>query len=518
MRRARHDLAIFDSGGRRRFRRRRNWGQIASRTLTGAVVLIAIVGGWVLLQNALAGEDVHLRVIGADQQPIAGAQIVADNGREAVTSDGGLAVLAFDAPSTLTVTARGYKDATFPVEVIPPQGSIALQMYPQILQGRVTDVNGIGLPGAEVSLGERTTQSGEFGAFEFVAAEPGRVIAEKAAWVPGEVQWAGEETRVDLVLEPFIVKGIRVFYDVAGDVEAFAEILRIADTTAVNALVFDTKEEKGRVLYDSQVAFARESGAVDIKYDVEEVLRLAKEHGLYTITRIVTFQDPYASVSNSDAAVKDTETGDNWTNHLGLGWMDATNRDSWQYPIDLAVEACRLGFDEIQFDYVRFPTDGDVSTTAYSLGDDLDADTRVETIAAFLAEARQQIHEEGCAMSADIFAIVLSVFDDQGLGQRVEELSWHVDAISPMIYPSHYGRGWLNLDNPNDYPAEVVGQALEAGMPRLEGGALMRPWLQAFSWTADQMLESIATAEQSTNGWMLWNSTSEFDLAGIPRE
>lgn len=517
MRRARHDLAIFDSGGRRRFKRHRNWGQIASRALTGAVVLIAIVGGWILLRNALADADVHLRVIGADQQPIAGAKVVADNGREAITSEGGLAVLAFDAPSTLTVTARGYQDATYPVEVIPAEGSIALQMYPHILQGRVTDVNGIGLPGAVVTLGDRTTQSGEFGAFEFIAAEPGVVTAEKAAWVGGEVAWGGEETRVDLVLEPFMVKGLRVFYDAAGDPEAFAEILRIADETAVNALVFDTKEEKGWVLYDSQVPAAREAGAINLKYDVEEVLRLAKEHGLYTITRIVTFQDPYASVYNSDAAVKDSETGDNWTNVQGLGWMDATNRDSWQYPIDLAIEACQLGFDEIQFDYVRFPTDGDVSKAVFSVAD-LDADTRVETIAAFLAEAREQIHAEGCAVSADIFAIVLSVFDDQGIGQRVEDLSWHVDAISPMIYPSHYGRGWLDLDNPNNHPAEVVGQALDAGMPRLEGGALMRPWLQAFSWTADQILESIITAEQSTNGWLLWNSTSEFNQAGIPEE
>jgi hypothetical protein len=518
MRRARHELAIFDSRHGRRLKRRRNWGQIISRTLTGAVVLTALVGGWILLQNALAGEEIHLRVIGADQQPIAGATIVADNGREAVTSEGGLAVLAFDPPSTLIVTAPGYQDATYPVDVIPPQGSISLQMYPHILQGRVTDADGIGLPGAMVTLGDRTVQSGDFGAFEFVAAEPGLVVAEKAAWVPREVAWGGEETRVDLVLEPLMVKGLRVFYDVAGDDAQFAEILRIADTTAVNALVFDTKEEKGRVLYDSQVPFARESGAIDIKYDVEEVLRLAREHGLYTITRIVAFQDPFASVYNEDAAVKDSENGGNWTNVQGLGWMDATNRDSWQYPIDLAIEACRLGFDEIQFDYVRFPTDGDVSTTVYSLGDDLDADTRVETIAAFLTEAREQIHEEGCAVSADLFAIVLSVYDDQGLGQRVEELSWTVDAISPMIYPSHYGRGWLDLDNPNDYPAEVVGQALEAGMPRLEGGALMRPWLQAFSWTADQMLESIATAEESTNGWMLWNSTSEFNPEGIPSE
>ena len=518
MRRARHDLAIFDSRRNRRFKRRRNWGQILARTLTGAVVLTALLGGWVLLRNAFATDEVNLRVISfLDQQPIGGAVIVADNGRETVTSDGGLATLAFDAPTTLTVSAPGYKAATYPVEVIPPQGSIALSMYPHVLQGRVTDVNGIGLPGATVTLGDRTLTAGDFGSFEIVAAEPGTVVAEKAAWVSAEVAWAGEDNRVDIVLEPFMVKGLRVFYDTAGDAAAFAEILRLADETAVNALVFDTKEEKGRVLYDSAVPFARQSGAVNVKYDVRSVLAQAKDHGLYTITRIVAFQDPYATLHNRAAAVKDSENGGVWTNSQGLGWMDITNRDSWQYPIDLAVEACQLGFDEIQFDYARFPTDGDISTTEYSVGP-VDSEMRISAVAEFLSTARDQIHEVGCAVSADIFAIVLSVYDDQGLGQRVEELSWTVDAISPMIYPSHYGRGWLNLDNPNDHPAEVVGQALEAGMPRLEGGALMRPWLQAFSWNAAQVLESIATAEESTNGWMLWSSISEFDQSWIPEE
>jgi hypothetical protein len=515
MRRAPHDL--FDSRRSRRFKRRRNWGQIVSRSLVGALVVIVLVGGWVIFRNAFATDEVHLRVISADQQPIAGAVIVADNGREAVTSEGGLATLAFEAPATLTVTARGHQSATYPVDVIPSQGAISLQMYPRVLQGRVTDVNGIGLPGATVVLGDQVVTAGEFGSFEIVAAEPGIVRAEKAAWTPTEEEWGGQRTRLDLILEPFMVKGLRVFYDTAGDAEAFAEILRIAETTAVNALVFDTKEEKGWVLYDSAVPFAREAGAIEVRYDVRDVLAQAKERGLYTITRIVVFQDPYASVLNSGAAVRDSETGGVWTTVQGFGWMDPTHRDSWQYPIDLAIEACQLGFDEIQFDYVRFPSDGDISTARYSIASP-NADTRVETIAGFLQEARDQIHEEGCAVSADLFAIVLSVFDDQGIGQRVEELSWTVDAISPMIYPSHYGRGWLNLDNPNDHPAEVVGQALEAGMPRLEGGALMRPWLQAFSWDASQVLESIRTAEESTNGWMLWNSISDFVAEGIPEE
>ena len=196
--------------------------------------------------------------------------------------------------------------------------------------------------------------------------------------------------------------------------------------------------------------------------------------------------------------------------------MDATDPESWTYPIELALEACEIGFDEIQFDYVRFPTDGDLSTTVFDDPNVTSEEGRVEAIAGFLSEARRQINEAGCAVSADIFSIVLSVPNDQGLGQKIEELSWAVDALSPMLYPSHYSRGWLGFDNPNDHPYEVVHEALSRGATRSEGGALMRPWLQAFAWTPEQVQESIMTAEDLGMGWLLWNATSSYSIDWIP--
>jgi len=301
----------------------------------------------------------------------------------------------------------------------------------------------------------------------------------------------------------------------AGSSTAFADLLDMIDGTVINTLVFDTKDEDGVVHYDSQVTAAVETGAVTDTYDVTTVLAEAAERGLYTITRIVTFQDPKWAPANPEHAPRNTATGGAWVNDRGLAWADPTDREAWEYPLALAVEACRLGFDEVQFDYVRFPSDGNVSVLGYD--EDVDEDGRVATISAFLSEARRRLHAEGCAVSADIFAIVLSFPNDQGIGQRLEELSRSVDVLSPMIYPSHYSAGWLGFDNPNDHPAEVVRQALEAGTPRLDG-AMFRPWLQAFYYDAAQIGEEIAEAERLDLGWILWNAASQFEADWFPTE
>ncbi len=316
-------------------------------------------------------------------------------------------------------------------------------------------------------------------------------------------------------MEPFVVKGLRIFgYDTTDG--EYAELLRIADETVINAFNFDTKNEFGEVMYlsENETAFVME--AIINKYDVHERLAMAKEHGLYTITRIVTFQDEFYAKNHPDEAILNIETGEPWRTWQGIGWLDPSDRNSWEYPIALGIEACRFGFDEVQFDYVRFPSDGDLSTTVFDDPNVTDPAVRIGYIAEFLATARERINSEGCAVSADIFSIVLSVQDDQGIGQKIEELSASVDVLSPMIYPSHYSPGWLDLDNPNNHPREVIGEALGEGAVRLEGGAHMRPWLQAFSWSADQVLEAIDTAESFGMGWLLWNSQSEFQQDWIP--
>ena len=166
------------------------------------------------------------------------------------------------------------------------------------------------------------------------------------------------------------------------------------------------------------------------------------------------------------------------------------------------------------FDYIRFPAGS--AGGALNRREGLTEEIRVAAIESFLEEARAAINPLGCAVSADVFAIVMSTPDDQGIGQKPEELSRHLDAISPMIYPSHYGNGWLGFDDPNEHNAEVTADALDDGAPRLTNPALMRPWLQAFYYNASEILEGINEAEKRGFGWMLWNVNGNYDLAALP--
>jgi len=369
------------------------------------------------------------------------------------------------------------------------------------LLGKVTDPNGIPVPRATVTVGSDRAVTAPDGWFDMLAT-PGPLQIEKPAWVGVESAWDGSNAFTRLAIEPRRLRALRVGAEAAGNDERFAAMLALADETSINAFVFDTKQEGGKVFYDTGVTEAHESGAVVNVYDPAERLAQAKEHGLYTITRIVTFEDSYR------AAFRPEEAYDG-------KWIDPTNTAAWEYPIALGEEACRLGFDEVQFDYVRFPSE-DAAQISGQL--EMTEEERTTIIEGFLRAARERIHAEGCAVSADVFAIVVSASNDQGIGQRPEELTRHLDAFSPMVYPSHYSPGWLGFDDPNAHPYDVTTDAIQDAQARIEQGVVLRPWLQAFWWTNDQIRTSIQAAEDLGVGWILWNAVSNFDRAAIPTD
>jgi hypothetical protein len=369
------------------------------------------------------------------------------------------------------------------------------------LLGKVTDPNGIPVPRATVTVGSDTTMTAPDGWFDMLAT-PGPLQIEKPAWVGAESAWDGSNAFTRVAIEPRRLRALRVGAEAAGNDERFAAMLALADETSINAFVFDTKQEGGKVFYDTGVTEAHESGAVVNVYDPAERLAQAKEHGLYTITRIVTFEDSYR------AAFRPEEAYDG-------KWINPTNTAAWEYPIALGEEACRLGFDEVQFDYVRFPSE-DAAQISGQL--EMTEEERTTIIEGFLRAARERIHAEGCAVSADVFAIVVSASNDQGIGQRPEELTRHLDAFSPMVYPSHYSPGWLGFDDPNEHPYDVTTDAIQDAQARIEQGVVLRPWLQAFWWTNDQIRTSIQAAEDLGVGWILWNAVSNFDRAAIPTD
>lgn len=370
------------------------------------------------------------------------------------------------------------------------------------LRGRVTAIGGGPLGAVSIELNGQKATTSESGEFDLDQQVPGTLTVFKPAWLPQEIDWDGT-VPLDVVLEPRRVRGLRVSRYVSMEADSFANLLDLADRTIVNTLVFDTKDESGTVLYETQVQQAIDLGAVDPVYDPVEMIAAAQERGLYTITRIVTFEDRVWV--NADPEAK-----------LIGAWADMTNRDNWEYPLALAVEACEIGFDEIQFDYVRFPAGR--TGAAFNSRGTLDQEARVETIQAFLAEGRARLSELGCAVSAAVFGIVMSSQTDEGIGQRPEEVSLSVDAISPMIYPSHYSDGWLGFSDPNDFPGPVTADALDQGGARLAENTLMRPWLQAFYYNGSQIQAGILEAEKRGYGWLLWNAPGNYSENAIPTE
>lgn len=359
------------------------------------------------------------------------------------------------------------------------------------VSGTVTDAGGAPLAEVTVASDQGSATTGVDGTFELIAIDP-TVTFTRPAWLPLEVDWsATSDTQV--LMEPRIVKAVRVARYTYLERDGLEGTLALIKDTSVNAIVFDTKDEVGTTLYPTAVALANEMGAVEDFYDPVATLETVHAAGLYAITRIVTFEDPFWTKAHPESK-------------LAGKWIDPRNPDNWEYPLDLAVEACEFGFDEIQFDYVRFPAGSTAGAAPPTTQQE-----RLTAISGFLTEARSRLHPLGCAVSADIFGITTSSPTDEGIGQRPEELSAVVDALSPMVYPSHYSPGWLGFSDPNDHPGPVTADALEGALPRMIPGSILRPWLQAFYYNSGQVRAAIDEAESRGLGWILWNAVGSYN-------
>lgn len=415
-----------------------------------------------------------------------------------------------DAPAGLELTGAATPTTTAPVAstvtttTTSTTSTTSTTIPTAYFNGKVVDTAGSPVSDAVVTVGGETGSTDADGLVALGPVPISDVEVGRPGWVATVVPWDGGAATVEAVIEPRLVRALRVSAYVAEDRAAYDALLDLADETAVNALVFDTKQEGGTVLYDTSVQEAHEIGAVKPMYDPVELLNEAEARGYYTITRVVTFEDGIrAKAVPGEALVS------------GYAWLDPRNQDAWAYPLALAEEACDLGFDEVQFDYIRFPTGRAAAVSGQRAMTQAD---RVATIESFLAEARARLHPMGCAVSGDIFGIVVSTPDDQAIGQRPEELSRQLDAVSPMVYPSHYSDGWLGFADPNDYPYEVTADAIDDAAPRLAAGAVLRPWLQAFWWTSAQIKASIMAAEDRGVGWILWNAPGNFSRDAIPTD
>ncbi|MDQ2084844.1 putative glycoside hydrolase [Herbivorax sp. ANBcel31] len=299
----------------------------------------------------------------------------------------------------------------------------------------------------------------------------------------------------------------------------------LANTTEINAYVIDIKNEKGIVGYNSDVPLANEMGAVASRYDIDKVTSELEENDIYSIGRIVVFKDPILAENKPEYAIKNNDGGLYVFN--GVNWVDPYNEESWQYAIDLAREALDRGFNEIQFDYIRFP-DGRRSDMVFESQDDREA---YQVVNDFLSYARQELHGE--IISGDIFAIVCeSPGDREGIGQYFEHVGKELDYISPMIYPSHYALGQsingVVFPKPDLDPYGVVLNTLLKAQSRYEDveghTPVIRPFLQDFtgSWIGQGNYQSygVEQAKQQIQAvydagyeeWLFWDPMNNYSV------
>ncbi|MGE5527760.1 MAG: putative glycoside hydrolase [Patescibacteria group bacterium] len=311
------------------------------------------------------------------------------------------------------------------------------------------------------------------------------------------------------------VRGVYATAYSTGAKKKFDEIIAFIRRTEVNALVIDVKDDSGTISYPSGIPLARAIGSGRAKFQPDTVMAVLAREGIYPIARIVAFKDPYLAAKRTDLAVR-SKAGGLWRDRRGQLWVDPHNREVWRYVVDVAKEAARKGFREIQFDYVRFTSDGNLSDCVYPFAT---GQRKSDVIRDFLIYASRELKPLGVDVSADIFGLACSAQGDLGIGQRIEQIATAVDIVSPMVYPSHYYRGTYGIPDPDLAPYETILTSLKAALPRIAGlGVRLRPWLQDFSlrnkYNRPQLMAQIkAVYDAGLTEWMFWNPSNSYDAA-----
>jgi hypothetical protein len=329
-------------------------------------------------------------------------------------------------------------------------------------------------------------------------------------------------TPVLINLIPFTPKALYLSVFGIGDRTLRGSALKLIEETELNALVIDIKGDRGMINYKSSVPLASEIGSIKITVrDIKSLINSLKEKGIYTIARIVVFKDNPLAEARPDLAIK-TEDGEIWRDKEDLAWIDPFKKEAWDYNIDIAVEAAQYGFDEIQFDYVRFPDEVGLNFSMPNT-----EEYRVKAISGFLSEARKRLTPYNVFLSADIFGYVFWNLNDTYIGQKLEEISTILDYISPMLYPSGFHYGIPGYRNPVAYPYKIVYLTLNKGRERTNLPSIrFRPWLQAFRdyafdkryFTSQEIRDQIDAAEKfDSHGWMLWNPRNIYSEDGLKK-
>lgn len=298
-------------------------------------------------------------------------------------------------------------------------------------------------------------------------------------------------------------------------------LVRLADETEINAFVVDVKDDTGCMLYESAVPTAIDIGANRClrARDVRERLDTLRAHGIYAIARFVVAKDPRLAENKPEWSVKDVGGG-LWRDRIDMAWVDAYNDSVWIYAAELAKEAVHQGFQEVQFDYVRFPDEPRERMATAIFSARRAGESQREAVRRQIRMMKERLTPLGVPVTFDIFGLTASATGDMGIGQVWEDFITTADVVLPMVYPSHYYRGAYGIAWPNGAPYRIVRKALEEALNRSQvaGAAEIRPYLQAFTlgrrqprYTPHEIREQIRAAEDvGIYSWVLWNPRSVY--------
>lgn len=467
-----------------------------------------------VLNGKLTDSGTSAGIAGAD------VRVVTPDGRElqATTNpDGTFAFNGVPEGGVLRVYSEDYGSSEVPIE---QKTSVEMAMAPTVVTGTVLDVTGQPVPDARVTAtnGTAETGTGPDGVFRLVGGTDIQEISVAAAGFTSQTLPVDTSRQVHAQLETEMVKSLYANLGVLGEPDRWNALLDMADRTEVNAIVIDVKQDN--IYYDTQVPFFKNiPNMVTPVLDMQSILDDMHERNLYAIARMVVFKDPVVAAGRPDLSVLDDTTGEPWLDMNGSPWVNAFYPELWEANADLAAELIDMGFDEVQYDYIRFPSDGDLRTAEF--GNDYTEALRREAITGAVALGAQRVHEAGGVFSVDLFPIIALMGDDQGIGQTLQDLTPLADYVSLMIYPSHFERGNIPVDgHPNDFPAETVTYTLQRSQELMPGTIKkMRPWLQDFDYPLegytpygpDRVRAQIDAAEaMGVSGWILWNAAGQF--------
>ncbi len=321
---------------------------------------------------------------------------------------------------------------------------------------------------------------------------------------------------------PEPVKALYMTSWVAGRTDLRSKLVKLVDDTELNSIVIDVKDYSGHISFEVEDPKLAEFGSAEKRIpDIKAFIGELHDKGIYVIARISSFQDSYLVKTHPEWAVK-TKAGEVWKDYKGVSWMDAGAKPVWDYLTAIGNESYAVGFDELNFDYIRFPSDGNMQDISYTYSQ---GKIKADVLKEFFAYIESQFRPKGIPISADLFGMTTSVKNDLGIGQILENALAHFDYVAPMVYPSHYPPNFNGYKIPAANPYEIIKFAMSEGATRAIAASTtplkLRPWLQDFSigktdYTPEMVRAQIeATYDVGLTSWMMWNASNRYTASAL---